>query len=60
MVGRILVLRDHAEREIGTTAQIINTPKDDYTRTWSSGMAPSATVSPLRALGLAAAIRLRV
>jgi peptide/nickel transport system ATP-binding protein len=32
MADRILVLRDGAEREIGTTQQIISVPKDDYTR----------------------------
>jgi peptide/nickel transport system ATP-binding protein len=32
MAGRILVLRDGAQREIGATAQIITQPQDDYTR----------------------------
>jgi peptide/nickel transport system ATP-binding protein len=32
MADRILVLRDGAQREIGTTPQIIGQPKDDYTR----------------------------
>ena len=33
MADRILVLRDGAQREIGTTPQIIGQPQDDYTRT---------------------------
>lgn len=32
MADRILVLRDGAQREIGTTPQIIGQPQDDYTR----------------------------
>ena len=32
MADRILVLRDGAQREIGTTPQIIDRPQDDYTR----------------------------
>jgi len=40
MAGRILVLRDGAEREIGTTQQIITTPKDDYTRSLIAAASP--------------------
>jgi peptide/nickel transport system ATP-binding protein len=32
MADRILVLRDGAQREIGSTAQMIGQPQDDYTR----------------------------
>jgi peptide/nickel transport system ATP-binding protein len=42
MADRILVLRDGAERETGTTPQIINTPKDDYTRSLIAAASPKA------------------
>jgi len=42
MAGRILVLRDGAQREVGPTQQIINTPKDDYTRSLIAAANPKA------------------
>src|SRR5215831_2959122 len=42
MAGRILVLRDGAQREIGTTAQIIGTPQDEYTRGLIAAATPKA------------------
>ena len=40
MADRILVLRDGAQREIGTTAQIIGQPQDDYTRSLIAAASP--------------------
>jgi peptide/nickel transport system ATP-binding protein len=42
MAGRILVLRDGAQREIGTTPQIISQPQDDYTRSLIAAAVPKA------------------
>jgi peptide/nickel transport system ATP-binding protein len=55
MADRILVLRDGAEREIGSTQQIISTPQDDYTRSLIAaadpkprgGEAPDEGAAPL-------------
>jgi peptide/nickel transport system ATP-binding protein len=42
MADRILVLRDGAQREVGSTAQIITTPQDDYTRSLIAAANPKA------------------
>ena len=42
MADRILVLRDGAQREIGTTPQIISQPQDDYTRSLIAAADPEA------------------
>ena len=42
MADRILVLRDGAERENGATPQIINQPKDDYTRSLIAAASPKS------------------
>jgi peptide/nickel transport system ATP-binding protein len=55
MADRILVLRDGAQREIGTTPQIIERPQDEYTRTLIAAAdpkprhtdAPAAGATPL-------------
>jgi len=40
MADRILVLRDGAQREIGTTPKIISQPQDDYTRSLIAAASP--------------------
>ncbi len=60
MAGRILVLRDGAEREIGTTAQIINTPKDDYTRSLIAAANPKARSGETVAEGAIPLLQVRV
>ncbi|HTN49342.1 MAG TPA: ABC transporter ATP-binding protein [Burkholderiaceae bacterium] len=40
MADRILVLRDGAQREIGTTRQIIGQPQDDYTQSLIAAASP--------------------
>jgi len=42
MADRILVLRDGAQRETGTTPQIIGQPKDEYTRSLIAAASPKA------------------
>ncbi|MDP3760460.1 MAG: ABC transporter ATP-binding protein [Ramlibacter sp.] len=59
MAGRILVLRDGAEREIGTTPQIINTPKDDYTRSLIAAANPKARSGETVAEGATPLLQLR-
>ena len=44
MADRILVLRDGAQREIGTTPQIISQPQDDYTRSLIAAAEPEAAM----------------
>jgi peptide/nickel transport system ATP-binding protein len=59
MAGRILVLRDGAERETGTTAQIINTPKDDYTRTLIAAANPKSRTGESVAEGATPLLQVR-
>jgi peptide/nickel transport system ATP-binding protein len=40
MADRILVLRDGAQREVGTTTQIISQPQDEYTRSLIAAAKP--------------------
>ena len=42
MADRILVLRDGAQREIGSTPQIIGAPQDEYTRSLIAAATPKA------------------
>ncbi|HVZ44835.1 MAG TPA: ABC transporter ATP-binding protein [Ramlibacter sp.] len=42
MADRILVLRDGAQREVGSTAQIVTAPQDDYTRSLIAAANPKA------------------
>lgn len=59
MAGRILVLRDGAEREIGTTQQIITTPKDDYTRSLIAAANPKARTGEAHAEGATPLLEVR-
>jgi peptide/nickel transport system ATP-binding protein len=59
MADRILVLRDGAERETGTTPQIINTPKDDYTRSLIAAASPKARTGETVAEGATPLLQVR-
>ena len=47
MADRILVLRDGAQREIGATTQIIDTPQDEYTRSLIAAATPKARAADM-------------
>jgi len=59
MAGRILVLRDGAQREIGSTAQIITQPHDDYTRSLIAAANPKARSGEIVAEGAAPLLEVR-
>jgi len=59
MADRILVLRDGAQREIGTTPQIITAPKDDYTRSLIAAANPKARTGDVVAEGATPLLEVR-
>jgi len=59
MADRILVLRDGAERETGSTPQIINTPKDEYTRSLIAAASPKARTGETVAEGATPLLEVR-
>jgi peptide/nickel transport system ATP-binding protein len=59
MADRILVLRDGAQREIGTTPQIIGHPQDEYTRTLIAAADPKPRVTEAPAAGATPLLEIR-
>jgi peptide/nickel transport system ATP-binding protein len=59
MADRILVLRDGAQREVGTTRQIIGQPQDDYTRCLIAAASPKARVNDTAPAGDAPLLEIR-
>ncbi|ROZ79467.1 ABC transporter ATP-binding protein [Ramlibacter sp. WS9] len=59
MADRILVLRDGAQREIGTTPQIISQPKDDYTRMLIDAADPKPRATEALAAGTQPLLEIR-
>jgi peptide/nickel transport system ATP-binding protein len=59
MADRILVLRDGAQREIGSTAQIIGQPQDDYTRMLIAAADPKPRFTEAPATGATPLLEIR-
>jgi peptide/nickel transport system ATP-binding protein len=59
MADRILVLRDGAQREIGSTPQIISQPQDEYTRTLIAAAEPKPRFTEAPAAGATPLLEVR-